>query len=77
MADTITIRPDAETAHALDILTQDGASRSTAIRQAIIEAGLRAERAAAMKRAILRMDLGEPDGVDIAQLLAAERVDEH
>ncbi|MBS2535912.1 hypothetical protein KGQ20_24420 [Catenulispora sp. NF23] len=77
MADTITIRPDSETSHALDILTLDGATRSAAIRQAIIEAGMRAERAAAMKRAILRMDLGEPDGVDVAQLIAAERADEH
>ena len=77
MADTITIRPDAETSHALDILTHGGVSRSAAIRQAIIEAGLRAERAAAMKRAILRMDLGEPDGVDVALLIAAERANEH
>ena len=76
MADTITIRPDAETSHALDILTRDGVSRSTAIRQAIIEAGMRAERAAAMKRAILRMDLGEPDEVDVGQLIAAGREDE-
>jgi len=76
MADTITIRPDAETSHALDVLTQDGASRSAVIRQAIIEAGLRAERAAAMKRAILRMDLGEPDGVDVGRLLAAGREEE-
>ncbi|MBS2961880.1 hypothetical protein KGA66_02390 [Actinocrinis puniceicyclus] len=73
MADTLTIRPDAETSHALDILTHDGTSRSAAIRQAIIEAGMRVERAAAMKRAILRTELGEPDGVDVAQLIAAER----
>jgi hypothetical protein len=76
MADTITIRPDAETSHALDILTHDGASRSAAIRRAIIEAGMRAERAAAMKRAILRMDLGEPDGIDVGRLIAADREDE-
>ena len=76
MADTITVRPDAETSHALDILTHDGMSRSAAIRQAIIEAGMRAERAAAMKRAILQMDLGEPDGVDVAQLIATGREDE-
>lgn len=76
MADTITIRPDTETSHALDILTHDGMSRSAAIRQAIIEAGMRVERAAAIKRAVLRMDLGEPDGVDIAQLMAAGREDE-
>lgn len=73
MADTITLRPDAETSHALDILTQEGASRSAAIRQAIIEAGMRAERAAAMKRAVLRMHLGDPDGIDVAQLIAADR----
>ena len=76
MADTITIRLDPETSHALDVLTHDGASRSAVVRQAIIEAGMRAERAAAMKRAILRLDLGEPDGVDIGRLLAAERQDE-
>lgn len=73
MADTITIRPDAETSRALDILTREGISRSAAIRQAIIEAGMRAERAAALKRAILHMDLGEADGTDIAQLIAADR----
>lgn len=48
-------------------------SRSAAIRQALIAAGMQAERAAAMKRAILRMDLGEPDGVDVAQSIAAGR----
>lgn len=73
MADTITIRPDAETSHALDILTREGASRSAAIRQAIIEAGMRAERAAAMKRAVLSMELGDPDGIDVAQLIAGDR----
>jgi predicted transcriptional regulator len=77
MAETITICLDAETSRALDILTRDGASRSAAIRQAVIEAGMRAERAAAMKWVVLRVDLGEPDGVDIAQLIAAERRDEH
>lgn len=73
MADTITIRLDDETSHALDVLTHGGVSRPAAIRQAVIEAGMRAERAAAMKRAILRMDLGKPDGVDVAQLIAAGR----
>lgn len=77
MAETITIRPDVETSHALDVLTHDGVSRSAAIRQAIIEAGMRAERAAAMKRAVLTMELGEPDGVDVGRLIAAERADEH
>ncbi|MCK2214895.1 hypothetical protein MF672_014020 [Actinomadura sp. ATCC 31491] len=33
MADTITIRSDAETEHALDVLTQDGSSRSAATKR--------------------------------------------
>ncbi|MFI5729745.1 hypothetical protein ACIA49_06440 [Kribbella sp. NPDC051587] len=73
MADTITIRTDAETEHALDVLTQGGNSRSAAIRQAVLEAGLRKERAAAMRRAVLRMPLGEPDGVDVGAELARDR----
>jgi predicted transcriptional regulator len=73
MADTITIRTDSETEHALDVLTHDGSSRSAAIRQAVLEAALRKERAAAMRRAILRMPLGEPDGVDIAAEISRDR----
>ena len=46
MADTITIRTDDETEHALDLLTRDGSSRSAAIRQAVLEAARRRERAA-------------------------------
>ncbi|MEV4802854.1 hypothetical protein AB0K18_22835 [Nonomuraea sp. NPDC049421] len=73
MADTITIRSDAETEHALDVLTHDGSSRSAAIRQAVLEAALRKERAAAMRRAVLRMPIGEPDGVDIGAEIAHGR----
>ena len=73
MADTITIRTDSETEHALDVLTHDGSSRSAAIRQAVLEAALRKERAAAMRRAVLRMPLGEPDGVDIAAEISRDR----
>jgi hypothetical protein len=76
MADTITIRSDSETEHALDVLTHDGSSRSAAIRQAVLEAALRKERAAAMRRAVLRMPLGEPDGIDIAAEIARNREDE-
>jgi predicted transcriptional regulator len=75
MADTITIRSDSETEHALDVLTHDGSSRSAAIRQAVLEAALRKERAAAMRRAVLRMPLGEPDGIDIASEIARDRED--
>ena len=71
MADTITIRTDDETEHALDVLTHDGSSRSAAIRQAVLEAASRRERAAEMRRAVLRMDLGQPDDVNVAEELAA------
>jgi len=73
MADTITIRADAETEHALDVLTRGGGSRSAVIRQAVLEAALCKERAAAMRRAVLRMPLGDPDGVDVGPELVRER----
>jgi predicted transcriptional regulator len=76
MTETITIRTDADTEHALDILTSDGSSRSVAIRQAVLEAAARRERAAEMRRAVLRMDLGQPDGVDVADELSRSREDE-
>jgi predicted transcriptional regulator len=76
MADTITIRSDAETEHALDILTHDGLSRSAAIRQAVLESAQRKERAAAMRRAVLRMPLGEPDGIDVAAEIVSDRGEE-
>jgi predicted transcriptional regulator len=76
MADTITIRTDDETEHALDVLTHGGISRSAAIRQAVLEAASRRERAAQMRRDVLRMDLGQPDGVNIADELARDRSDE-
>jgi Arc/MetJ-type ribon-helix-helix transcriptional regulator len=73
MADTITIRTDSETEHALEVLTQDGSSRSAVIRQAVLEAAERKERAAAMRRAVLRMPLGEPDEVDLAAEISLDR----
>ena len=73
MADTITIRTDDETDRALDVLTQGGVSRSAAIRQAVLEAAGRRERAALMRQEVLRMDLGEPDGVNVADELARDR----
>lgn len=76
MAETITIRSDSETECALNVLTRDGSSRSAAIREAVLEAAHRKERAAAMRRAVLRMPLGEPDGVDIAAEIARSREDE-
>ena len=73
MADTITIRTDDETDHALDVLTHGGISRSAAIRQAVLEAASRRERAVQMRREVLRMDLGQPDGVNVAEELARDR----
>ena len=73
MANTITIRTDDETEHALDVLTNGGISRSAAIRQAVLEAAGRRERAARMRREVLRMELGDPDGVNVADELARDR----
>jgi Arc/MetJ-type ribon-helix-helix transcriptional regulator len=76
MAETITFRTDDVTEHALDVLTQGGASRSAAVRQAVLEAAARHERAAEMRRAVLRMPLGEPDDVNVAAELSSERSQE-
>jgi hypothetical protein len=58
------------------VLTHDGSSRSAAIRQAVLEAASCCERAAEMRRAVLRMDLGQPDGVNVAEELARDRTGE-
>jgi hypothetical protein len=76
MADTITIRTDEETERALEVLTREGISRSAAIRQAVLDAANRRERAARMRREVLEMDLGEPDGVNVAEELARDRAAE-
>jgi hypothetical protein len=76
MAGTITIRTDAETEHALQVLTHDGLSRSAAIRQAVLAAASRSERAAQLRREVLRMDLGESDGVNVAAEMAQDRAGE-
>lgn len=76
MAETITIRTDEETERALDVLTGEGVSRSAAIRQAVIAAAERHERATQLRRAVLTMDIGEPDGIDVAAELARDRGNE-
>jgi predicted transcriptional regulator len=73
MTETITIRTDQATEHALDILTHDGTPRSAAIRQAVLDSAARRERAAHMRRAILRMDLGQGDGVNVADEISRDR----
>ncbi|GAA3081896.1 putative transcriptional regulator [Kribbella aluminosa] len=55
MAGTITIRSDAETEHALAVLTHDGSSRSAVIRQALLEAVIRQE----LLEAVIRLELLE------------------
>jgi predicted transcriptional regulator len=76
VTETITIRTDEETEHALDVLTSGGVSRSAAVRKAVIQAAERRERAAELSRAVLAMDIGEPDGADVAAELARDRGDE-
>jgi hypothetical protein len=73
MADTITIRTDDETEHALEVLTHGGVSRSAAIRQAVLEAASRRKRAAQMRQEVLQMDLGQPDGINVADELVRDR----
>ncbi|RAV11684.1 hypothetical protein DQP55_13770 [Mycolicibacterium sp. GF69] len=41
MADTITFRPDDDTAKALEVLTKDGTAVSAAVRSALIDAARR------------------------------------
>jgi hypothetical protein len=47
------------------------ARRVAEIRQAVLAAAVRRERAAEMRRQVLRMDLCEPDGVNVAEELPA------
>ncbi|MCK2214897.1 hypothetical protein MF672_014035 [Actinomadura sp. ATCC 31491] len=70
----ITFRSDAEAERALDVLTQDGNSRSAAIRQAVLEAALRKKRPAAMRRAVLRIgnDLLQPPQSPQGRVLRGE-----
>jgi Arc/MetJ-type ribon-helix-helix transcriptional regulator len=76
MTETITIRTDSATEHALEILTNDGTSRSAAIREAVLESADRRERAAHLRRTVLRLDLGQEDGRNVADELARSRDDE-
>jgi hypothetical protein len=73
MADSVTIRTDTDTEHALDVLTRDGTNRSEAIRQALLEAAVRRERLVEMKRAFLRHPMPAPDGANLADDIARDR----
>lgn len=76
VAETITIRTDAATEHALDVLTSDGTSRSAAIRRAVLDSAMRRERAAQLRHEVIRMPIGEPDHVTVADELARDRDNE-
>jgi hypothetical protein len=42
----------------------------------VLEAASRRERAAEMRRDVLRMNLGQPDGVNVAEELTRDRAGE-
>ena len=68
MADTITFRPDEDAARALDVLTRDGTSVSSAVRAALIEAAReRARRTLRAEAEALAAD--EHDRTEAAQVL--------
>jgi len=73
MATRIAIRTDAEIEHALEVLTRDGQSRSAAIRQVVLEAASRRERTGQLRREVLRTDLGQPAGVNVAEEMTRDR----
>ncbi|HEU0101388.1 MAG TPA: hypothetical protein VFR07_03635 [Mycobacteriales bacterium] len=57
MADMITFRPDEDALRALSLLTRDGTSVSTAVREALIEAaGARAQQLLRAEAAALAAD---------------------
>jgi hypothetical protein len=75
VTETIKIQADAEVERALDVLTSGGISRSAAVRQAVIRAAERGERDAELRRDVLAMAIGEPDGIDVAAELSRDRGD--
>ena len=68
MADTITFRPDEETARALDVLTRDGTPVSTAVRSALLAAA-RDRARAALRAEADRLRADEEDRAEAARVL--------
>ena len=68
MADTITFRPDEETARALDVLTRDGTPVSTAVRAALLAAARDRARASLRAEADQLM-ADEEDRAEAARVL--------
>jgi hypothetical protein len=68
MADTITFRPDDDAAQALEVLTRDGTSVSTAVRAALIDAARNRARATLRAESeVLAAD--DADRAEAAQVL--------
>lgn len=68
MADTITFRPDEDTAKALEVLTKDGAAVSAVVRSALIDAARR-KAAAAIRAEAERLAADESDRAEAMQVL--------
>ena len=68
MADTITFRPDEDTARALAVLTRDGTPISTVVRAALIEAA-RLKAAAAIRAEAEELAADPEDRAEAMQVL--------
>jgi hypothetical protein len=68
MADTITFRPDEETARAIEALTRDGTPVSAAVRRALLSAA-REQARAALHAEAERVAVDEADRAEAAQVL--------
>ena len=68
MADTITFRPDADAARALEVLTKDGTPVSTAVRTALIDAARR-QAAARLRTEAEQLAADEEDRAEAVQVL--------
>lgn len=68
MADTITFRPDEETARAIEALTRDGTSVSSAVRKALLAAA-RAQAKQKLREEAERLAADESDRAEAAQVL--------
>lgn len=66
----VSIRLDAETARALRLLEAAGASRSDAIRGAILEAADRLRRADSLRAEVAALDADEADRAEQAEVAA-------
>ena len=68
MGDTITFRPDEDAARALEVLTRDGTSVSTAVRTALIDAARR-QATARLRAEAEELAADEQDRAEAAQVL--------